>query len=402
MNPIRIGIDARMYGPQNAGIGRYIKNLIEELSKIAPHKPQIRFVLFLRKQDIAPLRKKYNRLFQYIEADIPHYSLAEQLILPFILYRSKCDLIHFPHFNIPLGYRRPFVATIHDLTKHFSRGKETTTRNTTLYYIKYLGYKIIFGNIIKRAKLIFVDSDYVKRDLIKHYQVKHEKIIVAYLGVDRELKAKGHLPKSKLVSNRKVTNQDILARYQISKPYLLYVGNIYPHKNIERLIGAIGTAKKTVINLSLVIVCARNVFRKRLQQKIRRLNAGKYIYLIDFVNDKDLAILYQQAMAFIFPSLSEGFGLPGLEAMACGCPVISSTATCLPEIYGDAALYFNPLKIDDIAQAIINLNKNAELRKSLIKKGYQQVKKYSWQKMAKKIIEGYREVLTPRIRNPKI
>jgi len=385
MNNIHIGIDARMYGLKHAGIGRYVKNLIKEISKGAIHNPQIRFILFLRKKDIATLKNKYGAAFQYIEADFSHYSLKEQLIFPSVLNKAECSLIHFPHFNVPLGYRQPFVVTVHDLTKHFSRGKETTTHTTILYCIKYWGYKIIFNNAVRRAKLIFADSKYVKEILTKQYQIKPEKIIVTYLGVEERFKTR------KLENSK---TQRAFKKYGVKKPYLLYVGSVYPHKNIERLIEAIKEARKTITNLSLVIVCARNVFEQRLKSKIKTMNAQSYIKLTGFVSDKDLTTLYRQSEAFVFPSLSEGFGLPGLEAMACGCPVVSSNTTCLPEIYGNAVLYFNPLKTTDIAQKIVKIVENTELRKNLIKKGHQQVKKYSWQKMAEKIVKEYEKIIT--------
>ena len=379
-----IGIDARMYGLKNAGIGRYVENLIEEISKINFHNYRIQFTLFLRKNDLSQLKNKYGKKFKYIEADFPHYSLKEQLAFPSVLLRAKCDLIHFPHFNVPLGYRQLFVVTIHDLTKHFSRGKETTTRSAILYCIKYWGYKIIFNNTIKRAKLIFVDSNYTRQILTKQYQIKPKKIKVTYLGVENRLIVKSQ--------NLKV-KEKILQKYHITKPYLLYVGSVYPHKNIERLIKAVKKSRKTIANLSLVIVCARNIFEKRLKNKIKAMNAQTYVKLTGFVSDEDLAILYQQSKAFAFPSLSEGFGLPGLEAMACGCPVISSNTTCLPEIYGNAAFYFDPLKTTDITQKIVKLIKDNKLRKDLIKKGYQRVKKYSWEKMAAQTVNGYRKAI---------
>ena len=397
-----IGIDARMYGLKNAGIGRYVENLIEEISKINFHNYRIQFTLFLRKNDLSQLKNKYGKKFKYIEADFPHYSLKEQLAFPSVLLRAKCDLIHFPHFNVPLGYRQLFVVTIHDLTKHFSRGKETTTRSAILYCIKYWGYKIIFNNTIKRAKLIFVDSNYTRQILTKQYQIKPKKIKVTYLGVENRLivKSQNLKVKSKENKNKEIVKsqnlkvkEKILQKYHITKPYLLYVGSVYPHKNIERLIKAVKKSRKTIANLSLVIVCARNIFEKRLKNKIKAMNAQTYVKLTGFVSDEDLAILYQQSKAFAFPSLSEGFGLPGLEAMACGCPVISSNTTCLPEIYGNAALYFDPLKTTDITQKIVKLIKDNKLRKDLIKKGYQRVKKYSWEKMAAQTVNGYRKAI---------
>jgi len=176
----------------------------------------------------------------------------------------------------------------------------------------------------------------------------------------------------------------LLAKYKIKKPFVIYTGSLYPHKNVQTLVKAV---KK--INLRLIVVCARNVFWRRFKKKVRMLKAEKLVTLTGFVPDKDLVALYQQAEAFVFPSLLEGFGLPGLEAMAVGLPVLAANASCLPEVYGQAAVYFDPLDVEEMARKIKKVVGNQKLKSKMVKLGYQQVKKYSWQKMAEQTAEVY-------------
>lgn len=166
------------------------------------------------------------------------------------------------------------------------------------------------------------------------------------------------------------------------KEYLIYVGNLYPHKNIPILISAAEQLK-----IELHIVCARTVFADRLPK-------SKYVHFLGQLSDQQLIKQYQEALAFVFPSLIEGFGLPGLEAMSLGCPVIAARASCLPEIYGDAALYFDPYSVDDLVAKIQLLLSDEKLRSTLIAKGLKQAKKYSWRKMAQRTWQIYQDVLS--------
>lgn len=163
--------------------------------------------------------------------------------------------------------------------------------------------------------------------------------------------------------------------------YLVYTGNLYPHKNISILISA---CEKLKINLK--IICARSVFESRLPE-------SKYVEYLGRLTDEKMKIVYKNASAFVFPSLIEGFGLPGLEAMAVGLPVIAANASCLPEIYEDAALYFDPYSLDDLVAKIKSVLSDENLRNNLIKKGLTQAKKYSWAKMAQQTWEIYQNVL---------
>lgn len=180
---------------------------------------------------------------------------------------------------------------------------------------------------------------------------------------------------------------------KIKEPYLLYVGNAYPHKNLERLLQAFKGVLKESPNLSLVLVGRIDYFYNRLQKKVRELNLGDKIIFTNRVSDKILNDLYKNALIYIFPSLSEGFGLPGLEAMKQGLPVVCSDQGPLPEIYGKAAVYFNGEDIKEIAQAILQVISNNSLRENMRKQGYLQIKKYSWQKCAQETLEIYNQVL---------
>ncbi|MDD3679536.1 MAG: glycosyltransferase family 1 protein [Candidatus Shapirobacteria bacterium] len=390
-----IGIDARMFGLKHAGIGRYTSSLIETISNL-DQSNRFNWILFVRKNDHKSIKKQYWDKFHYIEVDFDHYSLKEQFLLPLTLYWSNCDLVHFPHFNVPLLYWKPFAVTIHDLIKHHSRGKETTTRNPAIYQLKFFFYQIVIRQAIKKAQKIFTPSQFVKEEISKQYQVNPQKIIVTYEGVENKLfsnKTTGRSSYGKEILAKE--KEKILQKYQIKKPYLLYVGSVYPHKNINRLVEAVKIVRKTIPNLYLVIVCSRSVFWQRLKKTIGLMKAENFVNLTGFVPDEELASLYQNSSAFVFPSLSEGFGLPPLEAMASSCPVISSNATCLPEIYGKAALFFDPLNPQDMAEKIIKMVTSKKIQKKYQALGLEKVKKYSWKKMTEKTISEYQKIINP-------
>lgn len=369
---MRIAIDARMYGLEHAGIGRYIINLIDQIEKL---DKQNDYFIFLRRKHWQEI-KFSNPRFRKVLSDYSHYTISEQVLLPLQLIKLHPDLVHFPSFNVPILYFGRKITTIHDLIKHQSRGPATTTRWPLIYWFKYLIYLLILKWAVVSSTKIMVPSLWTEKELIKQYHLPSEKIVVAYEGVDSKFK----------IENLKLKIKDMLDKYKIKKPFVVYTGSLYPHKNIGRLIEAI-----KLLKLSLVVVCARNIFFNRLRQEVERAGAKKYITLAGFVPDEELAVLYGQAEAFIFPSLIEGFGLPGLEAMAAGLPVVASNSSCLPETYGEAALYFDPYDVGDIVDKIREVTSNQLTRNRLIKLGYKQVAKYSWQKMAVQTMGVYHE-----------
>ena len=385
-----------MYGPKHTGIGRYVQNLVENLLEIDKENSYVLFVKDDRTEEIENLKIKYsfkidNLKLKIIPSKVQHYSFKEQVALPVLIRKEKLDLMHFPHFNVPVFYRGKYIVTIHDLIKHSSRGMTTTTRSSWFYWLKYLGYKLVFSQAVKKAKKIITPSQFVKDEVVMEYKVNPEKVVVAYEGVDEKLKAKSEERKTM------VQNLKLLERYEIKKPYLLYVGSVYPHKNVERLIEAVKLLNNKyltsdILHITLVIVCARNVFSERLRNKVVQMEAQEFVNLAGFVPDEDLAVLYKEAEAFVFPPLLEGFGLPGLEAMSVGCPVLCSNIPVLREVYGEAALYFDPLNPEEMAKKMVEVIDQKGKRDKMAEKGKRQAEKYSWSKMAKEILKVYSSV----------
>jgi glycosyltransferase involved in cell wall biosynthesis len=352
---MRIGIDARFFGPKDKGPGRYTENLIRNLEKLDIKN---QYFIFLRKDNFDEYQPQ-NPNFKKVLANYKWYGWKEQLFFPFKLKKYKLDLMHFTHFNAPIFYRGKFIITIHDLIlRHFPTSRKNL-RNFLFYPFKQLMYRLAFGQVVKRAKKIIAVSRYTKKDILKYYNINPEKIEVIYEGV---------------FQHKDVRNP---------QKYILYVGNVYPHKNLENLILAFRKIKQDNFNLQLVLVGGNDYFYKKLKKN------NDDVIFTGFIKDEDLNILYNNAALYVFPSLYEGFGLPPLEAMARGLAVVSSNATCLPEILGDAALYFNPLDIDDIAEKIKKVLADNNLREQLIQKGFAQVKKYSWKKMAEETLKLY-------------
>lgn len=381
MDKPKVVFDARMYGLEHGGIGRYVMNLVEN---IKPSNHRVRIVLLVRGEKLPEIKKVLGERFEYIPLKARHYSLREQLEVFWVLKKTKPDLVHFPHFNMPFFYQGKYVVTIHDLIKHFFRGRETTTRQSYLYWLKYFGYRMLVRKVIRGAEAVIVPTYWWKRKLRQMYRLSPEKIFVTGEGVSEAF----------LASNRvdNGTKRSVLEKYRLEDgKFLIYTGSAYPHKNLERLFKALALVRRR--DLGLVIVCSRDIFRNRLEKKVSGLKIKKRVKFLEFVPDEELRVLYQSALALVQPSLMEGFGLPGLEAMSCGCPVISSSASCLPEVYGKAALYFDPYDAEDMAGKIRMVIGSKKLREKMAQKGKEQVAKYSWKKAAQKTIKVYLRAL---------
>lgn len=370
---MKFGIDARFFGPKAKGLGRYTQKLIEELEKTDKEND---YLIFLRRENFDDYQP-YNPNFKKALAPWACYSLAEQLFFPWQLYCHKIDLMHFTHFNAPMFYIKPFVMTIHDLILQRFPTVKKSLIGRLKYFFKNFGYKLAIRLAVRRAKKIITVSQWVKDDIINSFGVAPDKIKVIYEGAPETVNSK-----------QSTVNSDIvLEKYKIKKPYLLYVGNAYPHKNLVRLAEAFKLLRAVQYPaLQLVLVGGEDYFYKKLKKENcdeAGICFGGGVIFAGFVPDKELACLYQEAAFYIFPSLCEGFGLPPLEAMAYGTPVAASSATCLPEILGQAALYFNALDIEDMAKKISQALLNESFRRRLVAIGFEQVQKYSWQKMAK-------------------
>ncbi len=371
---MNIGIDARFYGLEHAGLGRYVMELISNLTKIDQRN---HYTVFLRKpyNQVLELPKNFSK----VTANILHYTLEEQWLLAEIFSKANLDLLHVPHFNVPLLYRRPFVVTIHDLLWHDVRGLSVTTQNPLVYLTKYLGYLAVVSHALRKSKAIFVPSKVIFKKLVRDHRIERSKINVTY-----EAPSQTFLPKRR--------TSDILKKYRLTLPFIIYTGSAYPHKNILSAALAIKLLRERGIKLTLVVASARSVFLTRLFSDIRKQNLGNAVRFVGFVPDDDLPLLYAHALTLIQPSLSEGFGLTGLEAMACNLPVIASELTIFKEIYEDAALYVDPKSVEDIATKIETLQKNPRLQRKLIQAGKNRVKHFSFKKLAHQTLEVYENI----------
>ena len=365
-------IDTRLYGPKHTGIGRYTKNLLVALKNL-PDVSQYKFTLIIYQDLESEIKKDLGDSFNYVTTNIKHYSLKEQILLPFILYRLKPDLVHFTHFNKPVFYFGKSVITIHDLIKHFFKGPQNSTKNSLIYWPKYFFYRIFTDFTIKHNDII-VPSNFWRDYLLKNFHLKPNKVTTTHEAVD---------PSFEINHKSYVKNPD---------PYILYTGNLYPHKNIEIIIKSL----QLLPQIKLKIICARNFFSQKIEKLVSKYNLDSQVEFLGYVPDKDFKTIYSKALALVHPSLMEGFSLTGLEAMALGCPVISSNSSCLPEIYQDSVLYFDPNKSKELVNQIKKLKSSPTLRQKMIKQGFLQVQKYSWGLTAQKTFSIYQKILNAR------
>lgn len=372
---MKIVLDARLYGLEHAGLGRYTINLINELAK---QDSKNRYVVLLRKRYFHRLKLPDN--WKKVLADFRHYSPSEQVRLSRVISDQNPDLVHFFHFNLPVIYKGKFVVTIHDLTMH-RQGKEATSLPLPIYYAKRIPYRCVFRKAVKSSEKIIVPSKAVKKDVVDYYRIDPNKVRVVYEGIEDKISKQTTIPSFRA-----------LAKYGLERnKYFIYVGNAYPHKNLERVIEATTFInKRREKKIIFAIISARNVFTNRLKGVIEKLGAKKQVKLLGFVPDEELRILLKGSIAFVYPSLSEGFGLQGLESITAGTLVLASDIPVFREIYKKWALYFNPYDFSSIARVMENaLEMDTKEREKIIKKGQKFIKSYSWSKMAKQTLRVY-------------
>lgn len=378
---MRIGIDARFYGSIGKGLGRYTEKLIEHLEKIDSKN---QYVVFLRREnfdDYIPTRKNFQKAL----ADYSWYGWREQLLFPLLLLRHRLDLVHFPHFNVPMLYRKKFVVTVHDLILL----RFPTVQNTTLgwmgYAFKYALYRIVIAAAIRRALSVLTVSSFTKEDIIAHYPLAAGKVFVTKEAADERCFFVDEENVLRILDRFGLRDA---SRYGRIEKYFLYVGNAYPHKNLEAIIAV----ARVFPEYRFVFVGKEDFFSRRLQATISGITNVSFI---GFVSDHDLSVLYRNAVAYLFPSRYEGFGLPGLEAMQYGLPVIATNRGSLPEIYGDAAIFFDPDEAYDMEKAIRRfLGFSDDERERLRRRGFAQGGMFRWSDMTETTLSIYQKALT--------
>ena len=360
----KIIIDAREY---YTSTGRYISKLIEYLESIDSRNT---YIIILATKDIdkySPKAKNFSKL----AAPYKEFTFAEQLNFAWLLYRLRGDLVHFGMTHQPLLYLKKSVTTVHDLT---TARFVNPTKNTAVFLVKQQIYKVVILYAAHKSKKIITPSNYVKEDLVKYSGIKPSKVVVTYEAAD------------------KIKAQPKPLNGLEGKDFIMYIGRPMPHKNLWRLIEAFDSLKAVYPDLLLVL--AGKLDQNYTDIKKRAAKEGiQGVVFTDFISEAELRWLYENCKAYVFPSLSEGFGLPGLEAMVHGAPVVSSNATCLPEIYSDAAHYFDPLDKYSISKAIGDVLSDKKLRVDLIEKGYARAEAYSWRRMAEQTQKVYEDLV---------
>jgi len=386
---MRIGIDCRLWN--ESGVGRYVRNLVEHLQTIDRENKYVLFVGTKDREEI--LNQVQNDNFSIVNADIRWHTLEEQLKFPQILYKENLDLVHFPYFSVPIFYSKPFVVTIHDLILHHFPTGLASTLPFYLYRLKLFGYKFVIKRAAQNAEKIITVSNATKNEIVDHLGVPKDKVVVTYEGIETSSKFKVQSSKLQLKA----------------KSYLLYVGNAYPHKNLDRLLEAfrlvchpeLGSGSRDSDlrqnDIRLILVGKEDYFYKRLKEKVKKMGLEKSVLFYGEASDEELGNLYKNAKALVMPSFMEGFGLPGLEAMANKCFVLASDIPSLREVYGNAAICFNPYDVNDIKKTMENVCFNDLPRRKAglnhfsqkIEKGLERVKLFSWEKMAKETLKVY-------------
>lgn len=371
---MRIGIDARLWN--ETGVGRYIRNLVQELS-ILDTKNEYR--LFVQSKDIKEIQSLefiiQNKNFRLVPTNINWHSVKEQVAFPRIITKEKLDLMHFTYVSVPIFYTRPFVVTIHDLIPyHFPTGKASTLPEP-VYEFKNQMYRVVIHAAAARARQIITPLNSTKKDVVETLHVTDSKVHVTYEGFDE------------MIGKQENVSEEIKELVSKQK-YFLYVGNAYPHKNVERMINAflqLQEGKK--YPCSLVVVGRDDYFYKKVKKAVKSVEE---IHFLHDVSDSELGYLYSHALALVAPSLLEGFGLTVLEAMSNDCLVLASDIPAFKEVCEEAAVYFDPYSEKALLSKLVEVyNLSSEKRKNYQILGKKRLPLFSWKHMASLTLNIY-------------
>jgi glycosyltransferase involved in cell wall biosynthesis len=363
----RVGLDLRMW--EHPGIGRYLRELFFAMLR---KKPEASYRLLLPQNN--------RQSFQNLKADIEFqnafssiYGLAEQWEL--LTFSKKTSLLHVPHFNIPVMGKAKLVVTVHDLVYL----KDTRYSGSRLgrAYVNFL-----FKKMEKKADAILAVSEYTKTDLLEHFPKLKGRVFVTHEAASHSFQP----------VNDPVALECAKKKYSLNHPFVLFVGSLKAHKNVPALIEAMFLLRKEKgIKHELVLVGRQNTKESALQALIKKNSS--FVKVLGSLMDEELVLIYNLAEAFVLPSLWEGFGLPVVEAMACGTPVLASDRASLPEVAGEAGLLFDPERVDDLKELLYNVLQSSELRQKMRVNGLLQAKKFSWDKTAAETLDVYERVL---------
>lgn len=377
---MKIALDLRRI--QNPGIGRYMKRLTEAM---LAQSPQNQYLLIMPPDalDLIPVQRDG---VEKIAPPLPYYSIREQIELPRILRRHKVDLLHSPHFNLPLVRPCATVVTIHDVI-YLACKHDLPSPMGRLYY------RSMMSASAKLATRVITDSEYSRQDIVRLLGIDPGEIDVIYPGVDDNVQHAGD----------EKTLAAVLHRYGITGPYLFYAGIYKPRKNHSGLLQSFQHFLRRGVQAKLVIAGPMSEGEAELRRLAKELGIADNVVFTGFVSDSDLAALYSGASVYACPSLYEGFGFTVLEAMASGVPVVCSPETSLREVGGDAALYANARDPEEFGTALYRVFADHELRETLTQKGHANVLRFRWADAARQTLAVYDQALqTQRRKSPAL
>lgn len=369
---MRIAISLVMDAAKSGG-WQVMNNIINVLKKIDKKNEYILYVENTYNNDLGSLPNNFHIVRTSINANLPLLNILwHTFILPVRIMKDKVDILHLPSHSLSLLFKvKPTILTILDLTEY--RLKNHYSKSRMLYR------KVMLPISSKLADKIIAISEYTKEEIIRIFKIRPQKILVVYNAANSRYKP----------IDKAQCKEFLRKKYKIGFPFILYVGQIqHPNKNIVRLLRAFSKIKSDFrVTHKLVLVGKSHPSANIVYQTVDELHLNKDVFFTGYIPDEDLPYFYNAASLFVYPSLYEGFGIPVTEAMACGCPVIASDTSSLPEVAGDAGILIDPNNIDEIAKAIIEVLNNSIKREEMIQKGFKQIKKFSWEDSAKKYIE---------------
>ncbi len=370
---MKIAIDARKW--RDYGIGTYVRNLVRHLARL---DHETTYFLFCDASDEATLRDLASNFVPVVD-DSAAYRLSEHVSIPLKLRRLGADLLHSPHYVRPIFCPSAAVVTVHDCI-HLLFPQYLPNR------MAYSYARFMLGQAVRKSALVFTVSEASRADILRFYpDAEPERIQVVPNAIDPAI----------LEPPSESESEHVKERYQIRGRFVLYAGNIKPHKNLDRLIAAFGRLKQRPghDDVKLLIIGEDVARYGSLRRSMENAGVRHDVRFFGFVPERTLAALYRLASVFAFPSLYEGFGLPPLEAMACGTPVVTSRLSSLPEVVGDAALLVDPYDVESIADALARVLGDAALAQDLARRGRVRAAGFSWERSVRQVHAGYLRVL---------
>ena len=388
MPSVKIAIDIRRM--TEFGVGTYIRNVVRTLGRLDHESEYFLLGPPPKVQEIGALPPNFHT----VPLVVPERSLQGYRKFRAAVTRLRCDLVHVPNlFSFPRGLPCPYVMTVHDMVEHMSRPAEQSR------FWRGLRWQLT-RHVLEGAARILAVSNFTKSEIEKLFGISAERIEVVYNAIDERF-LRGHASAA--------DHEMIAQRYQVAYPFLLYAGSISPHKNVVRMIEAFSVLKtelekdRAYPDLKLIIIGDDLSGNPDLRRTVVRSGVQNDVRFLGFVPIEVLRIFYDEARIFVFPSLYEGFGLPPLEAMAHGTPVVTSNVSSLPEVVDRAAVLVNPENVFDIMRALHRVLTDQALRDRMKERGYEQAAKFSWETSVRRILDVYRQVADgdrPHARQP--